>query len=65
MLKSIARTLHVGDVYSGKRVAVDSYCWLHRAAYSCSTEICEGTPTDKCVLLYPPRNLTFIHLFFP
>ena len=37
-LKSIVRTLHVGDAYAGKRVAVDSYCWLHRGAYSCSVE---------------------------
>ena len=48
-LKSIVRTLHVGDVYHGKRVCVDSYCWLHRGAYSCSVELCEGIPTDKCV----------------
>ena len=46
-LKSITRTIHVGDAYSGKRVAIDSYCWLHRGAYSCSTELVEGIPTEK------------------
>jgi len=48
-LKSITRTIHVGDAYSGKRVAIDSYCWLHRGAYSCSTELVEGIPTEKWV----------------
>jgi exonuclease-1 len=46
-LKSIVRTIHVSDAYSGKRVAIDSYCWLHRGAYSCSVELVEGIPTDK------------------
>ena len=28
--------------FAGKRVAVDSYCWLHRGAYSCSVELARG-----------------------
>ena len=54
-LKSIVRTLHVGDAYAGKRVAVDSYCWLHRGAYSCSVELVEGVPTDKFVVSFMKR----------
>ena len=34
--------------YRGERVAVDAYSWLHKAAYSCSYELCEGIPTDRC-----------------
>ena len=47
VLKSITRPLHV-SAFRGNRVAVDAYCWLHRGAYTCSREICEGIPTDKC-----------------
>lgn len=49
VLKSITRPVHVSE-YRGHRVAVDAYCWLHRGAYTCSVELCEGTPTDKCAL---------------
>ena len=50
VLKSITRPLHV-SAFRGQRVAVDAYCWLHRGAYTCSRELCEGIPTDKCVAL--------------
>ena len=46
VLKSITRPLHV-SAFRGNRVAVDAYCWLHRGAYTCSRELCEGIPTDK------------------
>lgn len=54
-LKSIVRTVHVGEAYGGKRVAVDSYCWLHRGAYSCSAELVEGVPTDKFIASFVKR----------
>ena len=54
-LRSIVRTKHVGEAYGGKRVAVDSYCWLHRGAYSCSVELVEGIPTDKFVTSFMKR----------
>lgn len=46
VLKSITVQVHVAE-YSGKKVAVDAYCWLHKGAYCCAQELCEGTPTDK------------------
>ena len=49
MLKSITSTVHV-SMYSGRRVAIDAYGWLHKGAYSCSRQLCEGTPTEKCGL---------------
>lgn len=47
-LKSIITPVHVRS-YAGKKAAVDTYSWLHKAAFSCSKEICEGSPTDKYV----------------
>ncbi|KAG5179620.1 PIN domain-like protein, partial [Tribonema minus] len=47
-LKSITHPVHVRDL-EGLTVGVDAYCWLHRGAYSCSTEICRGEFTDKFV----------------
>ena len=45
-LKGITRPIHVGQ-YKGEKVAVDGYSWLHKGAYSCSQELCEGKWTDK------------------
>lgn len=47
-LKSVSRPTHVNS-YAGKRVAIDGYSWLHKGAYSCSMELCEGRWTDGCV----------------
>jgi exonuclease 1 len=58
-LKSITTTVHI-NTYAGKKVAVDAYSWLHKGAYSCSKELCEGGPTDKCVL----KKLTSIILLY-
>lgn len=46
VLKPITNTVHVSK-YRGQKVAVDAYCWLHKAAYCCAEEICEGRFTDK------------------
>ncbi|KAG6553134.1 hypothetical protein Mapa_005193 [Marchantia paleacea] len=47
-LKSIITPIHVRE-YAGSKVAIDTYSWLHKAAFSCSKDICEGRPTDKIV----------------
>lgn len=46
VLKSIAKQQHVG-AYRGQRVAIDGFSWLHKGAYCCARELCEGTYTDK------------------
>ena len=46
VLKSITRPGHVSQ-YAGKRVAIDAYSWLHKGAYACAKELCEGLHTDK------------------
>ncbi|XP_024537105.1 exonuclease 1 [Selaginella moellendorffii] len=43
-LKSITTSTNVKE-YSGMRVAVDTYSWLHKAAFSCSKDICDGRAT--------------------
>jgi 5'-3' exonuclease len=48
LLSSISVPIHVSE-YNGTKVAVDGYCWLHRAAYSCSSELCQNVPTDRYI----------------
>lgn len=33
--------------FKGQVVGVDTYCWIHRGAYSCSKDLVLGNPTDK------------------
>lgn len=37
-LRGIQREVHVSS-FRGRRVAVDAYCWLHKGAYSCATQL--------------------------
>ena len=57
-LKSISRHAHVGETYAGQVVCVDAYVWLHRGAYACSRELCEGLPTRKHVEYFLNRART-------
>ena len=47
--KPICRPSHISK-YRGQKAAVDGYSWLHKGAYCCSRELCEGVWTDKCVV---------------
>jgi len=49
LVSSITENVHLSK-YSGKRVAVDTYVWLHKAAYSCAEELCRNIPTTKYLL---------------
>ncbi|GLJ44125.1 hypothetical protein SUGI_0920180 [Cryptomeria japonica] len=40
-MKPYIQTAHIKK-YAGKRVGIDAYSWLHKGAYSCSMEICQG-----------------------
>ncbi|KAF6251552.1 PIN domain-like protein [Scenedesmus sp. NREL 46B-D3] len=53
-LKPIAKAVHVSK-YRGQRAAVDGYSWLHKGAYCCARELCEGTWTDKYVAYFMSR----------
>jgi exonuclease-1 len=45
LLSSITTDAHISQ-FANKKVAIDIYCWLHKGAYSCSTELCQNIPTD-------------------
>ena len=34
---------------TGCTVAVDVYCWLHRAAFGCAEQLVQGRPTDAYI----------------
>jgi exonuclease-1 len=46
VLKPVTKATHISK-YKGQKVAVDGYSWLHKGAYTCSRELCEGVWTDK------------------
>ncbi|XP_022139995.1 exonuclease 1 isoform X2 [Momordica charantia] len=46
LLKSIMVPIHIKDL-EGSSVAVDTYSWLHKGAFSCSKELCNAIPTSK------------------
>ncbi|KAM9466429.1 exonuclease 1 [Clarias gariepinus] len=48
-IKEASEPVHV-QKYRGLTVAVDTYCWLHRGAFSCAERLAKGEPTDQYVL---------------
>ena len=44
-LKKATRAGHVRE-FKGGVVAVDSYCWLHKGAFSCAEKLALGEKTD-------------------
>ncbi|KAG3094510.1 Exonuclease 1 [Phytophthora idaei] len=60
VLKSITETKNIEE-YKGRTLAIDGYCWLHRAIYSCSQEICLGQETDKYVTYFMDRITALLH----
>lgn len=47
-LKPLIQSTHVSEL-RGKRLAIDGYCWLHKAVYGCCVEICTGKKTDSWI----------------
>lgn len=45
-LRPITTGVHVRDL-AGLRVGVDAYVWLHRSAYGCAADLCQGVPTRQ------------------
>jgi exonuclease-1 len=45
-LKSISSPVHV-RTYRGTKAVVDGYSWLHKGAYTCARDLCEGIYTDR------------------
>lgn len=48
LLKSITHESKLEDL-RGKRVAIDTLCWLHRGVYSCSQQLALGQETRAYV----------------
>lgn len=48
LLRDVTHEAHIGE-YRGKVAGIDAFCWLHRGAFTCGTELVLGRPTDKCV----------------
>ncbi|XP_056147483.1 exonuclease 1 [Lampris incognitus] len=44
--------------YRGQTVAVDTYCWLHKGAFSCAEKLAKGEPTDR----YVSYCMTFVDM---
>ena len=59
-LSNIHKKVHVSQ-FTGKCVAVDTSCWLHRAAYCCAFELATGQPTDKYVNYIVKRLRLLLH----
>lgn len=49
-LKAIQREIHLSS-FRGKKAAVDSYCWLHKGAYSCAMQLIMGTANVDTLLV--------------
>ncbi|TPX38893.1 hypothetical protein SeMB42_g06558 [Synchytrium endobioticum] len=48
LLSKICEPIHLSDL-KGLTVAVDSYVWLHRAAFGCAQDLALGNPTTRYV----------------
>ena len=38
--------INISDL-RGKVVAIDSYCWLHKGAYSCAEQLVQGNKNER------------------
>jgi exonuclease-1 len=47
-LKSITKHKNIRD-YAGQSIAIDGYCWLHQAAYTCAADIAFNRSTTKLI----------------
>ncbi|XP_030011879.1 LOW QUALITY PROTEIN: exonuclease 1-like [Sphaeramia orbicularis] len=47
-IKDAAEPVNVKK-YKGQTVAVDTYCWLHKGAFSCAEKLAKGEPTEQYV----------------
>ncbi|XP_078177241.1 5'-3' exonuclease family protein [Carex rostrata] len=45
VMKPFIEPVHIKK-YSGRRVGIDAYSWLHKGAYSCSLELCMKPRTE-------------------
>ncbi|KAJ0178467.1 hypothetical protein K1T71_006290 [Dendrolimus kikuchii] len=68
-LEKASRKVNVNE-FSGCTVAIDSYCWLHKGAFSCADKLVRGEETDahikyclKYVTMLLSKNIKPILVF--
>ncbi|CAD8173161.1 unnamed protein product [Paramecium pentaurelia] len=68
-LKSVTKPKHISE-YQNKKIAVDTYCWLHKGIFLCAQELSDGRETNehinyclKKVELLKKYNITVIMVF--
>lgn len=44
-VEKASRRTNVSE-FSGSTVAIDSYCWLHKGAFTCADKLVRGEETD-------------------
>lgn len=47
-VKEAVDNIHIEE-YRGKRVAIDTYCWIHKGSFACADKLAKGEPTDVYV----------------
>ena len=45
-IKKSSRPLNIHE-FKGKIAAIDTYCWIHRGAFSCADKLVLGEKTDR------------------
>ncbi|CEG81170.1 hypothetical protein RMATCC62417_15398 [Rhizopus microsporus] len=48
LLGPITKPIHIQE-YTGKVVAIDGHCWLHKGSFSCALELALNKPTTKYI----------------
>ena len=67
-LRSIEKPKHL-SYFKGKKIGIDTYCWLHKIAYICGDEIIDGDYrkffflVKKMVLLFINNGTIPIFIF--
>lgn len=58
-VKPVIQNSHISQ-FKRKKVAVDGYCWLHKAVYGCCVELCRGDP--QATMKWINYCLQYIHM---
>ncbi|KAJ2602782.1 Rad2 nuclease [Coemansia sp. RSA 1721] len=60
LLRETQRSGHIEE-FSGQTVGVDSYIWLYKGAFGCSTELALNKPTTKYITFFMNRARMLRH----
>lgn len=57
-VKPVVKHGHI-SLFSGKRIAIDGYVWLHRSAFACAKQLLED-PSTPLILNYCKKNIEML-----